>query len=184
MNSKKEPQQNNSNSREGARKPVSPAFTVLRRTAIFVLFWWLLNAGDNASWLIGIPVIVIAVAVSVKLAPPRPWRWRPLQVIRFLPVFIWESIRGGLDVSLRVFRPAMPLYPAVIDYQVSLPKGLPRLLMLNVVSLLPGTLSADLRGDQLTLHVLDKNTPFVSELQRIERYIIAMFNTEAETASP
>ena len=183
MNTKKEAQPNDNNTRERVPKPVSPAFTVLRRTVIFVLFWWLLNAGDNASWLIGVPVIVIAVAASLKLSPPRPWRWRPLQVIRFLPVFIWESIRGGVDVSLRVFRPTMPLCPAVIDYQISLPKGLPRLLMLNVVSLLPGTLSADLRGDQLILHVLDKNTTFESEMQRIERYITAMFSTEVETVS-
>jgi multicomponent Na+:H+ antiporter subunit E len=153
--------------------------TVLRRIVLFALFWWLLNTTDTASWIIGVPAIVIALLVSLKLSPPRPWRWRLLPVIRFLPVFIWESIRGGIDVSLRVLRPAMPLHPAIVEYEITLPKGLPQLLMLNVVSLLPGTLSADLRGHRLILHVLDRNTPFESDLQRTEKHIAGIFDTNA-----
>ena len=159
-------------------------FTVLRRTGLFALFWWLLNITDYASWLIGIPCIIIALALSLKYAPPRPWHWRPLQVLRFLPVFLWESLRGGIDVSLRVFRPSLPLHPDVIDYTIALPSGLPRLIMLNVVSLLPGTLSADLHGDRLTLHILDKNAPIESELQYIEKRIANMISTTTETAAP
>ncbi|WP_455210401.1 Na+/H+ antiporter subunit E [Kaarinaea lacus] len=158
--------------------------TGLRRAGLFTLFWWLLNITDHASWIIGIPCIIVALALSLKYAPPRPWRWRPLQVIRFLPIFFWESMRGGIDVSLRVFRPSLPLQPDVIDYTIVLPSGLPRLLMLNVVSLLPGTLSADLHGDRLTLHILDKNTPIESELRRIENHIADMISMTTKTTVP
>ncbi len=151
------------------------------RTFVLVLFWWLLNRGDHASWIIGAPFIAAAVALSMVLAPPRPLRWRPLQVIRFMPVFLWESLKGGVDVTRRVFQPTMPLHPTIFNYKVSLPAGLPRLLMLNVVSLLPGTLSADMHEDQLTLHVLDKHTAFETELQRIENYIANMIAPVPET---
>lgn len=155
--------------------------SIFLRTTIFAFFWWLLNRGDHASWIIGLPFIAAAVALSIVLAPPRALRWRPLHVIGFIPVFIWESIKGGVDVTLRVLRLNMPLYPIVINYNVSLPDGLPRLLMLNVVSLLPGTLSADMHEDQLTLHILDKHTAFEVELQRIEKYIANMIAPTPET---
>jgi multicomponent Na+:H+ antiporter subunit E len=98
--------------------------------------------------------------------------------VRFLPVFLLESVKGGIDVSLRVFRPGMRLRPVVVDYRLRLPNGLPRLLMLNVVSLLPGTLSADLQDNCLRLHVLDKNTSYENELRRIESYIEKMFHAK------
>lgn len=156
-------------------------YSILLRTSALVLLWWLLNRGDYASWIIGAPFIAAAVALSMVLAPPRPLRWRPLQVIRFMPVFLWESLKGGVDVTRRVFRPTMPLYPVIFNYKVSLPHGLPRLIMLNVVSLLPGTLSADIHEDQLTLHVLDSNTAFEDDLRRIEKLIANMIAPAQET---
>ena len=98
-----------------------------------------------------------------------------------MPVFIWESLKGGVDVTRRVVRTTMPLHPVIFNYKVSLPGGLPRLLMLNVVSLLPGTLSADMYEDQLTLHVLDKHTAFEADLQRIEKLIANMIVPVQET---
>lgn len=158
----------------GAYDRPSQFYAILLRTSALVLFWWLLNRGDHASWIIGAPFIAAAVALSMVLAPPRALRWRPLQVIRFIPVFLWESLKGGVDVTRRVFQPTMPLHPVIFNYKVSLPAGLPRLIMLNVVSLLPGTLSADIHEDQLTLHVLDKYSAFEAELQRIEKFIANM----------
>jgi len=156
-------------------------YSILLRTSALVLLWWLLNRGDYASWIIGAPFIAAAVALSMVLAPPRPLRWRPLQVIRFMPVFLWESLKGGVDVTLRVVRPTMPLHPIIVNYKVSLPDGLPRLLMLNVVSLLPGTLSADMHEDKLTLHVLDKHSAFEAEMRRIENFIASMIAPIPET---
>jgi len=167
--------QKDSGSNQGVsyHKPTQ-LYSILLRTSILVLFWWVLNREDHASWIIGAPFIAAAVALSIVLAQPRALRWRPLQVVRFIPVFLWESLKGGVDVTRRVFQPTMPLHPVIFNYKVSLPAGLPRLIMLNVVSLLPGTLSADMHEDQLTLHVLDKYSAFEAELQRIENFIANM----------
>jgi multicomponent Na+:H+ antiporter subunit E len=161
--------------------PPAMIVTFVVRTVLLTLLWWLLNGSDLGSWIIGAPCVLVGAAVSLKLAPPRRWRWRPLQVIHFVPFFLKESLRGGIDVSLRVVQPRMPVHPTLVHYTTKLPRGLPRLLFLNVVSLLPGTLSADLQNDQLTLHVLDADSPVGSELQRIEERISAMFDTAADT---
>jgi multicomponent Na+:H+ antiporter subunit E len=179
VNVNRSSQNNNSVHPETAvREPANLLVTFLWRVVLLALFWLLLNATDSASWIIGIPSILVAASFSMQLAPPRAWHWRPWQVVRFLPVFLLESVKGGIDVSLRVFRPGMRLRPVVVDYRLRLPNGLPRLLMLNVVSLLPGTLSADLQDNCLRLHVLDKNTSYENELRRIESYIEKMFHAK------
>jgi multicomponent Na+:H+ antiporter subunit E len=43
------------------------------------------------------------------------------------------------------------------------------------VSLLPGTLSADLNQDRLTLHVLDLEAPVIRELQQIEDLVAGLY---------
>jgi multicomponent Na+:H+ antiporter subunit E len=50
--------------------------------------------------------------------------------------------------------------------------------MANVVSLLPGTLSAELRGDCLKVHVLDANADVFEELQSLESKIKHVFGLE------
>ena len=46
-------------------------YSILLRTSALVLFWWVLNRGDHASWIIGAPFIAAAIALSMVLAPPR-----------------------------------------------------------------------------------------------------------------
>jgi multicomponent Na+:H+ antiporter subunit E len=69
----------------------------------------------------------------------------------------------------------MPLEPAFLDYNLSLPNGAPRLFMANVVSLLPGTLSAELLEGCLKVHVLDVKADVVAELQSLESRVAAVF---------
>ena len=46
--------------------------------------------------------------------------------------------------------------------------------MADVVSLLPGTLSADLAEGSLTIHVLDRNMPVHAEFEALEERVAAM----------
>jgi multicomponent Na+:H+ antiporter subunit E len=156
---------------------------VARRTLLFGLLWALLGSGESQSWIMGVPAIIFAVAISIKQAPSRSWRWRPLALLRFVPFFVLESLRGGWDVSQRVLRPSLPINPAIVLYTTHLPAGVPRMLLLNVTSLLPGTLSADLRDDCLTLHVLDNQLPLTAEIKSLEDRIAALFIFSGEGES-
>ena len=57
-----------------------------------------------------------------------------------------DILKGGVYVAWRAFDPRMPITPELIEYPLRLPPGLPRVILVNMVSLLPGTLSAEL-GD-------------------------------------
>jgi multicomponent Na+:H+ antiporter subunit E len=64
--------------------------------------------------------------------------------------------------------------PAVIDYPLRLPPGLPQAFLANIVSLLPGTLSATLDGQALMVHVMDSRGDFMTELKALEQRMARM----------
>jgi multicomponent Na+:H+ antiporter subunit E len=53
----------------------------------------------------------------------------------------------GLDVAWRALHPALPIEPQFQRFRLHLPEGQPRTLMVSVLSLMPGTLSAELEDD-------------------------------------
>jgi len=78
-------------------------------------------------------------------------------------------------VAWRAFHPGIPIAPDLLEYTMRLPPGLPRVFMANMVSLLPGTLSAELNRNVLKVHVLDSQQDFLTELEALERSVARMF---------
>lgn len=150
------------------------------RAVAFALVWWMLTGGAVESWLVGVPAVLIATLVSMALVPA--FSWSPIGVACFVPFFAWQSLRGGVDVAWRAFHPRMPIAPGLIEYPWRLPPGLPRVFMVNTVSLLPGTLSADLGADCLKVHVLDTGKNVLSELMMVERAVARIFATTLKNA--
>ena len=148
------------------------------RAALLALFWWILSNGDLESWVIGGPVVLLATGSSLLVSHGVNHQWRLSGLISFVPFFLWRSFCGSIDVARRAMHPKMPLEPAFIDYNLSLSDGAPRLFMANVVSLLPGTLSAELREDCLKVHVLDANADVLGELQGLESKVGHIFALE------
>ncbi|BAZ92859.1 multisubunit Na+/H+ antiporter, MnhE subunit [Thiohalobacter thiocyanaticus] len=145
----------------------------LPRLLVFALAWWLITEGAAASWSIGVPAVVLATLISARLLPPQ--RLTPSGLLRFLGFFLHHSLLGAVDVARRAFQPSCPLDPAVIDYPLQLQPGPARVFMLNTVSLLPGTLSADLEADCLRVHVLDADQDNPAQLAQLEARVAALF---------
>ena len=143
------------------------------RTLLFALLWWILTGGAINSWLAGAPVVMFAVLASGMLLPAVSWSLPG--IVRFAPFFLWRSLKGGVDVSRRALHPGLPISPVLFDHRWRLPPGLPRVFMANTVSLLPGTLSAELEEDRLRVHVLDHTGDFAAELTLIEARVAQLF---------
>lgn len=147
------------------------------RVLLLTLLWWLLNAEQNASsWLIGVPVILFAAFLSFKLTPFVSWRWSFAGALHFGLFFLQQSIHGGIDVARRAFDPRLPLNPAFISYPVRLPTVAARVCFMDVISLLPGTLTAELKMDELTIHVLDDNASVRANIQKLEEKVAGLFS--------
>lgn len=153
-----------------------------RRIALFAALWWVLTDGVVSSWLIGVPTALLAAWLSRSL-----WADPPLSVsgvARFVPYFAWQSLVGATDVARRALQPRMPLYPGLVRHRLRLPPGVSRVSLANVVSMLPGTLSADIEGDELVIHALDARSDLHAMVVDLEPRIAAVFNLPLAQGSP
>jgi multicomponent Na+:H+ antiporter subunit E len=144
------------------------------------LLWLLLVRGEVSSLVVGIPFVVLATLAWLRLSAPTGHRFSPLALLRFLPWFAWNSLRGGLDVAHRALSPALPLKPGFVHYPLTIPPGMARVFLVNCVSLLPGTLSTELRGDELILHALDTDLDVLGDTRAVERQVQQLFSLHTD----
>lgn len=156
--------------------------TVLWRSTLFAVLWWALTGGDPDSWGVGSVSVTLATCASLVLLPPRPTRVSGLGLVRFVVFFLTESLRGGVQVAAFALRPRMGLKPAFHEVSLRLPEGFGRILLVNTLNLLPGTLSAELDDDRLCLHVLDDTMPTEIEVRAAEARIAHMLGLAFESA--
>lgn len=158
---------------------------VLSRIMVLGGIWWVLVDGEASSWWFGLPAVGLAVMVSLLLPPaPTPLHLSPGGLALFMPFFLVQSLRGGVDVMRRALHPRLPLEPALICYRLGLGEASARVFMANAVSLLPGTLIADLDGDQLIVHSLDVRMPVHEQLRELERRVGRVFGLEPGVSRP
>jgi multicomponent Na+:H+ antiporter subunit E len=151
----------------------------IRTTIAAAGLWLLLTAGSVESWVIGLPAVLAAGAVAGRRPPPEPLGIRPLGLARFALYFLVHSFIGAVDVALRSVAPRLPIQPGMIEYPLALQASPARMLLLGVVCLVPGTVSADLRGDVLVVHVLDAGQPVAAQLREVERRVAGVFGLPA-----
>ena len=150
----------------------------------FALLWLLLTKGDISSWIIGIIAVPLAVWCRLSLFPaPRPAASPGISftgLMTFLPFFLWQSLKGGWSSALLAIHPRKQVKPSFVHYFIQLPEGRPQLYFLHVVSLLPGTLSVGIDGNQLLVHVLDSDSDYRRELQYCQQRIRSLFALAAD----
>ena len=148
--------------------------SLIIRMAIFALLWWVFTEGAPSSWWIGGVFVPLAAWLSVRMASPQNFSVKG--ICHFLPFFMRHSLQGGIDVALRALKPGVNIAPGLVTYPLRLPHGAPQIFMANVISLLPGTLAADLEESILVVHVLDGRRAYQSELARLEEKIAQIYN--------
>lgn len=172
-----------------AHDPPPAAGAGLRRSAGWMLIsaalWVMLNEAEPESWLVGAPAVLLAGALSAKL-PARPagaeGRFSFAGLTKFLPFFIFHSILGGWDVALRALRPRMAVEPGFFAYDLRLRPGPARDLFLDALTLLPGTLTAELEGDCVQVHALNLKALSKSELMSLEARAGRVFGSHLRPA--
>ncbi len=145
------------------------------RLLLCAAVWVVIAGADPASAIIGVPAVAAAAWASWRLTAGPGIRLSPWGALRFVPYFIYESVRGGIDVASRVLGPRVRVDPGCHDYRLSLSSPGARVFFVDLVSLLPGTLSADLEGDVVTIHALDQGSDMAGDLSQLERRVAALF---------
>lgn len=145
------------------------------RVLLFACLWWILAEGRFDGWLLGGIAVIAATWASVALWPSGAHGLRLVALPGFLAFFLVNSVRGGWQVALMALRGRAALHPAFIELPLNLPAGAPRILLINVLGLMPGTLGVELADNRLRLHVLHQILPVDAEARALERRIAALF---------
>jgi multicomponent Na+:H+ antiporter subunit E len=157
------------------------------RFALFSLFWGLLNRWQQNSLGLGIVFIAIASVLSLYLAPQEEeqeqrhqWLKKPLSILSFLSYFYIQSLRGGCSIAKLALSPKLKLSPGFIKYHTNLANDSQVFTFMQVLSLLPGTVSARKDAQELTIHVLDMNTFNQAEIDDCQIRIKQLLGTSVE----
>jgi multicomponent Na+:H+ antiporter subunit E len=151
-----------------SRLSTSERLAWARQAFVALAIVWVALDGTE-RWPAGVVVAVVGAGLAAAIAVGRPYRWRVDRLAVFVAYFVAASFRGGVDVAYRAMHPALPIGPRFVQVPLDLPPGQPRSLMVIALSLMPGTLSADLLDDGRTLvvHVLtERAAGSIDELQR------------------
>lgn len=172
-----------------ARGPRETALQRRLRRLVWALpmttgLWLVLTGGDYDSLALGIPAVALACALAVATTPATRWRLSLPGALRFALWFAWQSVLGASDVARRAFSPRMKLAPGFYRYAMRLPQGAPRIFFANAVSLLPGTLSAELEGGDVVVHSLDRRLDTHAELAVLELRVAALFDLLPRSDAP
>lgn len=119
---------------------------------------WLI-ANDSLAQEVVLSGVVIAAVIAYPLSRfGGTWahiRWSPRVIyyyVLYLGVFIQELVRANLNVARLVFSPKIDIQPGIVEIKTRLKTPLGRLALANSITLTPGTLVVDIRGDSLFVH--------------------------------
>ena len=151
------------------------------RIAILAGLWWLIVQGRADAWLVGLPAVTLAALASVHLGSAALPRLSLTGLFAFIALFLRESVRGGIDVAFRTLGTSLSIKPGFRRYRLHISDTSARVLLINSIGLLPGTLAADLDGDHAELHLLDTGVNPDLQLQQLEQAVARLFNVPLET---
>ena len=144
------------------------------RILFFSTVWFTLTGTEATSWVVGVPAVLTVSGLSLMLAPPSQYRISLVGVFRFIPFFLRQSFHGRIDVMRRALSSRQLIDPGLVSYTTFLPEGSARIFFANTISLLPGTLSAELNGNSVTIHTIDRGLPIWANIQGLEYHVVAL----------
>lgn len=123
-----------------------------------LLLIWLIANGTLARDTIITGVVITAAIALAFAAFARVYsvvRWSPKAILyyfMYLAVFLVELVKANLNVMRLVFSPRIDIKPGIVEIKTGLKSPMGRLALANSITLTPGTLVVDIRGDSLFIH--------------------------------
>jgi multicomponent Na+:H+ antiporter subunit E len=98
----------------------------------------------------------------------------------FLVFYLMKLLQSNFQMAIVILSPKMSIKAGFIEYPIKIKSSGGLLLLCNLISMTPGTLSADVDDNQevLIIHVLSNssNEAILQEIDNIERRIIRLIN--------
>ncbi|MEA3456101.1 MAG: Na+/H+ antiporter subunit E [Campylobacterota bacterium] len=119
---------------------------------------WLILTNSIAFSNIAVGLIV---SVSIALLYTKSFKSDNVEMISpywlgvYIVVFLKNIILSNIQISKRILRKDMRLAPAIVAVKTDLKSDWKKLLLANSITLTPGTLTLDVKGDTLYIHTIE-----------------------------
>jgi multicomponent K+:H+ antiporter subunit E len=142
--------------------------------SLMLLGLWLLlvNSVSTGQLLLGVLLAWVIPLFTARFWEAQVRIHRPLTLLRFFGVVIWDILVANVAVAALVVGPSRRLQPGFVVMPMRLRGNVGLSLLANTISLTPGTLSAYLSADrsQLVIHALQADDPHAIIALIRERY--------------
>jgi multicomponent Na+:H+ antiporter subunit E len=116
---------------------------------------WMLLSGDwSAVTFVGGFVIGFAMMrLTIRTEAERRYYRRLPQIVAFALYFVYELVVSNLRIALDILSPKLNMTPSIVAVPLDVKTDFEILLLANLVTLTPGTLSLEVSEDRSTLYV-------------------------------
>ncbi len=155
--------------------------------ALFLAFWILITA--SVSWdniLRGLTVsLLVTLTLRFVLRTKLPEDITLLFLLVRFPLFLvmlaWDVIKANVNLAYLLLKPRLEVDPVMVRFRTELRGDFRKTVLADSITVTPGTLTVDARGDELLVHCL---TPSHKDglLQRrhCERMVLWLFRKRHE----
>jgi multicomponent K+:H+ antiporter subunit E len=166
-------------------QPVRTPFRWLPAPLISLLLfvvWLMLNQSLSLGHVALAAVLAITVPwFSERLRPDRPRLKRPLLIVRFGLLVLWDILKSNVEVARRILGPESAIRPRFVWVPLAIrdPHGIVSLA--GVITMTPGTLSAEISDDRrhLLVHAfnVDDEAALIADIKaRYEAPLMQIFD--------
>jgi multicomponent K+:H+ antiporter subunit E len=123
-------------------------------SALLFVVWLLLNNTlDPAQIVLGALLAIVVPRFTERLRPERPRIRKPLVIVRLGLVVLWDIVLSNIEVARRILGPEEAIKPAFVWMPLELTDPHAIVSLAGIITMTPGTLSAELSSDRRYLLV-------------------------------
>lgn len=154
-------------------------------SALLFVTWLLLNLSLSVGHIALAALLAIVIPwYTDRLRPDRPRLRHPVLMLRLFGVVLWDIVKSNIEVARRILGPESAIRPAFVWVPLSIrdPHGIA--LLAGIITMTPGTLSADITDDRryLLVHAFNvaDEAALVEEIKaRYEAPLLQVFGEHA-----
>jgi len=125
----------------------------LLSATLFAVWLLLNNTLDPAQLVLGAALAIVVPWFTETLRPERPRIRRPLLIVRLGLVVLWDIVLSNIEVARRILGPEEAIKPAFVWMPLELTDPHAIVSLAGIITMTPGTLSAELSPDRRHLLV-------------------------------
>jgi multicomponent Na+:H+ antiporter subunit E len=157
-----------------------PARLLLAALLVLIYITWTGSADRADVAVISAASLLVAILFSKSKRLPRITPVRIVWFLAFIAYLFVAIVRANLDVAGRIVRRKIPLNPGIVSVRTRLGSPLGRTVLANSITLTPGTLSVEIKGDTLYVHWIDITSTDSEEAAKeivagFEKYLEVIF---------